>query len=331
MRIVRFAAAVITAVFLSAGCDSDTDSAGRVYVAGTVGTSAAYWVDGERVDLSPDYSAMVTDIDVQGSDVYTAGSITSGGELACYWKNGELFTIAAPNNSRAFAICVKDGTIYTAVTTLALDHLYCWHDDTLGMTVTGTNLHAEDICVSNSIVYIAGSYENSSTEHVACYWMNQARVDLVAGEAYTRATGVAVHDGDVYVSVRVVMPDTSERAEYWKNGTRVILHEGDLAMATDISVTDGNVYVSGSYLPAAGSTTGCYWKNGQRTDISDGSYSVITSGIGVADGDVYVAWQDTSSYPVAYWVNGTIVTLVTGGYTQAIHVRDPDQPVVNPL
>jgi len=320
MRIVRFAAALITAVFLLAGCDSCT---GRVYVAGTVGTKAAYWVDGERVDLSPDYSAMVMDIDVQGTDVYTAGSITSGGELACYWKNGELSTIAAPNNSRAYAVCVKDGTIYTAGTTLNREYLYCWQDDATSMTVTGTNLYAEDICVSNGIVYIAGSYENSSSEHVACYWVNQARVDLVAGKAKTRATAVAVYEGDVYVSVRVVMPDNSERAEYWKNGMRVILYEGDLAMATDISVTDGNVYVSGSYLPSAGSTIGCYWKNGQRTDISDGSYSVITSGIGVADGDVYVAWQDTSTYPVAYWVSGTMVTLETGGYTWAIHVRAP--------
>lgn len=334
MRIVRPACLMLVAWAVLCACtatgaggssDAITLDTGSVVVAGSYredGTHhAAYWVDGERVTL--DTSASVArSVFVYGDDVYAAGYVDIGGDQPCYWKNGQRHVLTAPNNVRARAIHVENGVPYTAGDTTNDDVMYCWEGTTYTMTREKPGIFVEDVFVSGGDVYIAGTYETDDEppKHVACYWMNGARVELAEGEDGTRANAIAVHDGDVYVAGAVVGDGGDRKAIYWDNTTQIILAEDVSASAVDVDVHGGDVYVAGQYW--SGSTTSaCYWRSGQFFEVGDGSYFTRAHGIHVTDDHVYVACEDATYYNPWYWVDGTrIVVDAASGFAYDIAV-----------
>jgi hypothetical protein len=308
------------------GCNNGSDSADPVYevfIGGSLGARAVYWIDGEEVPLCPDYSSSVYSLDVEGADVYAAGYINNPGQLACYWKNGEQNMLNAPSGTVASAICVHEGVPYSTGYNSGAHTLYRWEgtEYTWVTAGPGSDIETHDIHVDDGIVYIAGHYDDG-TNFTACYWMNRARVDLVTGDSGTQANALVKHDEDIYVAGTENFPPGDRRACLWKNGQKYILHEGTNTAALDVFVKGNDVYVAGQYHDGA-HTNACYWKNGVRFDVADETANTSATGIHVTDEHVYVSGIYPGGTAVWYWVDGEkIVVDDGGGYVWDIFIRE---------
>ncbi|MCL1834190.1 MAG: hypothetical protein FWG49_06785, partial [Leptospirales bacterium] len=71
-----------------------------------------------------------------------------------------------------------------------------------------------------SDIYTAGNYYGD-TDYVACYWKGMAKKDLKpSGSTWSEATGIAVSDGTVYVSVSYSADSGKDKACYYKDGVK---------------------------------------------------------------------------------------------------------------
>ena len=116
------------------------------------------------------------------------------------------------------------------------------------------------IFVSGNDVYIAG-WEIGPFYDTAVYWKNNKEIRLSG----TYASSIFVTDNDVYVAGS----DSSARAVYWKNGSKVLLDMDNVygtlggSIANSIFVSGNDVYAAGNDGPNA-----VYWKNGAETYLS---------------------------------------------------------------
>ena len=327
-RVISFeaVAAALTLMLLLTGCQgagmSDIDNPVHVYIGGSSGARAVYWIDGEEVSLCPDHSSSVNSLYVEGSDVYAAGYINNPGQLASFWKNGQLNMLTAPSGTKASAIFVYEGVPYSTGYNSGANTLFRWEgtEYTWVPTGPGSDIATHDIHVHNGIVYIAGHYDDGS-DYTACYWMNQARVDLVTGNIGTQANAIVQYDEDIYVAGTENVTSGDRRACLWKNGQKYILYEGSVAQATDVFVTSEDVYVAGQYHDGS-NTNACYWKNGERVGVADESSNTTATGIYVTDGNVYVSCAYTAGGAIWYWVGGEKVVVDNeAGYAWDIYIK----------
>ena len=293
-------------------CSGDSDVSDHVYIGGSLGTHATYWVDGKEVPLCLDDPSSVDSLYVEGSDVYAAGYVNTGSQLACFWKNGQQFMLNANPGTVASAIYVYNGVPYSTGYNSSAQTLYRWEgtEYTWVTTGPGSNIATHDIHVHNGIVYIAGNYVDG-TDYTACYWMNQARVDLVTGDSGTQANAIVKHGDNIYVAVTEDVPSGDRRACLWKNSQEYILHEGSLAKATDVFVNGTDVYVTGQYWDGS-NTNACYWKNGERVNVADETSNTYATGIHVTDEHVYVSCSYTGGTAIWYWVDGEKIVVDNG-------------------
>jgi len=176
------------------------------------------------------------------------------------------------------------------------------------------NGKAYDITVSGSDVYLAGYYNNGTT-NIACYWKNETKTDFAYSSSsanYIAARNVTVVGSDVYVVATNL---------YWKNGERTSISTGvsnvDVNKTFGISVVGSDVYVGGYYYYNSGGMQyfWCYWKNGVKTTVNilpnmGGGVSAFT----VSGSDIYFAgaYQPSNSSinrTPCYWKNGTRTNL----------------------
>jgi hypothetical protein len=238
-------------------------------------STAKYWENGGFFEFSGG-SSVATSIAVSGTDVYVAGnngfylpgsylpggnagtgnsSSNAGGSIAEYWKNGNVVSLTPP----------------------IIPYSYC----------------VNSIVVSGNDVYVAGSTSNGYFAQSAIYWkngnlVNLAAVNTNAVDTGSNATSIAVAGNDVYVAgSKSWYPNyvNNSVAQYWKNGTPVVLtDQSHLGYATSIAVAGNDVYVAGvEYTLVAPFITrpsiATYWKNGNLVNLTDGSKNATANSI----------------------------------------------------
>lgn len=182
----------------------------------------------------------------------------------------------------------------------------------------------EDVVVSGSDVFIVG-FGRDEESYCAMYWKNGQPTKLPSGSR-GKATGIAIQNGDVYVSGTVVPMDTLKRvAKYWKNGVEMSLSDSTLwTEATAIAVSGNDVHVVGYEYTEYGRIAK-YWKNGIASNLSNAESSE-PRGIAILGNDVYVVgWEGTSSKGIAkLWKNGVGMNLRGGRDATGIMIVGTD-------
>ena len=88
------------------GIDAEIIEGGTIYIVGSDGDGACYWVNGSRIELPG--GAWATDITVVDGTVYTCG--TGEASDACYWIDQTRYDLPGAYGE-AEAIDVYDGCI----------------------------------------------------------------------------------------------------------------------------------------------------------------------------------------------------------------------------
>jgi len=180
---------------------------------------------------------------------------------------------------------------------------------------------ATNITFQGNDKYIVGFFNGSY------YSKNDNYVNLISYDGngvqyYTMTNGIAISNGDVYVSGNYLGD-----ACYWKNQTQHNLSYRD-DYATNIYVRDTDVYVSGnSGLEVVNNTWtenqyAVYWKNKIKTLLGIGR----TFDIAVTNNDVYVVGSNNNK--AVFWKNGTQMELPEGIVAKSIQISEQDVYIV---
>jgi hypothetical protein len=281
------------------------------------------------------------------ADVYLCGEVTtppydewSG---AIYWKNGVAVNLKNPNPNHinslfavagARAIAVNSGDVYVSGYGQEITHpetsKYVVFPEAMfwknGVVTKLSSLPSEGnaIAVNGSDVYVAGLlYTNAvNGSYHAVYWKNGVLVNLPDSASLSSASGIAVSDGDVYVTGTI-----AGNAIYWKNGT---IHSlgGNKSSFNGIKISNNYVYMVGSVALNSESNVATYWKNNVPVTLAAQSASSSASAIAIVGTDVYVAGVTSSKAyergtPV-YWKNGAVHSLPGLGVSSCIAVNGQD-------
>ena len=189
-------------------------------------------------------------------------------------------------------------------------------------------------------VYVAGDSFDLTTQLAPypVYWKNNQQI-LLANQAYTSATGIAVSDSNVYVSSSGSR--VGENVTYWQNGVGFDLSDPTITYSTAKALTlSGNdVYVTGiAYINNFERLVPIYWKN--KEPAKKITAGLIGSGSGtsiaVSGQDVYITGRSynpaASSFggSPCYWKNGVVTYLFSdinqplAGIANAICVSGSD-------
>jgi hypothetical protein len=327
-----------------------------VYVAGYEAKNsfivATYWKNGTPIALS-DVESKANGIFISKGDVYVTGTegFDAGNANAFYWKNGEKITLtpsgdAIINGADAWGISISGSDIYVIGTTKRAANnsdgfvyvpIYWKNGSMIELPTTGSiwgtysNVSGEPsyITTNGPDVYISGSLSlSSSSGHEFSYpvlWKNGKLIELpipTADYNRSRATGIKVSNGDVFVSGIVgksADPEwVSRQATYWKNDQLYMLGSSlaTTSAALELDVADNHVYVAGYESHEGTKWNGKYWKDGEAVIINPEA-SVNFYSVSVINGVVYLAGDYKPMPPngipptANYWVNGERVQCST--------------------
>ncbi len=224
-------------------------SSGNVYVVGfeansSNASSALLWVNGVATPLptpSGLTGAIAFAITVSGGNVYIAGTASSStlGNTAVYWVNGTPTVLPQPSGLAAgvlgTGIGVLNGNVYVCGFTDSAssnETALLWQNNGLATTlpippsVLPQNYGAQQITVSGSDVYVAGSGATGSGSSTAAYWLNSVPTILPlpnylqANQASAYAVQIVLVGSDVYAagSLSDSADNLRQEAVYWVDG-----------------------------------------------------------------------------------------------------------------
>jgi hypothetical protein len=228
-----------------------------------------------------------------GNSTYTAGTLyNSNGSYACYWKN----------NNTPLVLTLPEGA----------GDSYAW-----------------GITLSNSVIYIAGSYYSKPNGvYIACYWEITVSgaincYPLGDGENDSEAFGITTYNGSIYVSG--FYENGVDTPCYWTGTTSNpidldnkiddISYDG---YAFSIAVSGGIVYTTGSYYYDVVDVP-CFWTDQTRIDlINKDNESLIygyASSIALYNGKVHIAgFYNTGTKDIScYWIDSVLTPLNDDG------------------
>jgi hypothetical protein len=150
--------------------------------------------------------------------------------------------------------------------------------------------------------YRAGNYKDNAGNSIACYWVNNERIDLTTPDIskYAVIRHVIVENGQIYTAGYYEDNGGKRIPCYWINSERTDLLIPELssrANAYDFLIKDCQVYMAGCYIDSDGNQIPCYWINEKRIDLTSPELSrAIATNILVQDGKVYAGgkslkWQ----------------------------------------
>jgi hypothetical protein len=280
-----------TSAFVNATFLNGTD----VYAAGSDADTPCYWVNGQKVSLSPGYG-VATGVNGGDGKVYISGYIYSsafGTMFAVYWQvsltevvTREILSTETQGLAFANAIYYRNGHVYVAgdvnnPSSSDVGTPAYWVDNSAGYTgfpeVKGT-FHSIYVD-SNGSIYVAGEETDSNGDNPsAVYYKDGVRNVLyqwVGNEKYGVAKSIFVNGTDVYVAGYYHDYSFSSTsygiAAYWKNGVKTDLitpAESTDSKANSLIIKNNNVYICGSYYDSSGRSIAAYWNNGQKTDLT---------------------------------------------------------------
>lgn len=311
----------------------------NVFVAGSIGDTAVYWLNGKPTYLSDGkQTAQALAIYVQDKDVYTAGYI---GHRACYWKNTELFFLSDGEASGAAnAISVLNNNVYVAgdfEKVLGLYTATLWKN---GQPVSLEDPHLGSIATGLAIydgkVYVCGLRTDGIESNTGCVWVDGVPETLPVGTGFdpgdrmssAYAQEIFIDQGTTFVGGNVYLEGFGGVATYWKNGEPHYLKNGDKsAMITGIYSIGDSLYVCGfAYSP----NQAICWVNGNIEILSQSESS--TADIQATQGDVYVVGNTSvnEDYLATIWKNGVASHLADkSGYANAIVLQEVSVKPVN--
>ncbi|MES2809083.1 MAG: hypothetical protein V4619_10685 [Bacteroidota bacterium] len=207
-----------------------------IYVAGSIGSLAVYWKNGDLVKLPITTGApsAATGMVVKGNDVYICGYYGATAPAAhlgaCYWKNGVLYgTTDNVNESKATAIAVDDdGNVYLSgyingTVTPRKGGYYqpaFWKNNELTKLPNPDKLAgiANGIGVTGGNIYVSGTSDDGTSRDGAInpkgvLWTNGTPKNI----GNSLAGGwLAVAQGDVFVSGLRPIDTFTKYAAIWK-------------------------------------------------------------------------------------------------------------------
>ena len=283
------------------------------YVAGQVGDTAVYFVNGQEYTLTSGMTpASAKSIALSGLNIYVAGYESNGAHtVAKYWKNGVATILSDTSlNAVATAIAVTGSDVYVTgwVSVGSMPAAVLWKNGKLtALNATGHYGAANALCVSGTDVYVGG-YDSAANTVTPCYWKNGALNPLPDSLSYAVATGIAVSASDVYV----VGWDRNANGWYtypqcWKNGgVQPLTNTGNYnAIATSVLATGSTTYITGEDNYRA-----VYWQNGTENLVVDG-YQCNAAAIN--NGDLYFAGATANGgaygYGPGFWRDGISLPL----------------------
>src|SRR5579862_853343 len=232
------------------------------------------------------HETYATSIAVSGNDVYVVGTQlnidSSSKSIAKYWKNGSLFNLADFSGSNVpTSIAVSGTDVYVAGNSgfyipggtpnssgvvgntgggggtgdYGGDAEYWKNGSVVNLAFPGPadgGYSVFSIVLSGNDVYVAGTMGVKFMK-IAIYWKNGNLVKLseLSDTIATAANSIAVAGNDVYVAgsksrYATTNYGSNSIAQYWKNGTPVILTDvSHLGYANSIAVVGKDVYVAG--------------------------------------------------------------------------------------
>ena len=331
----------------------------QVYIVGSDGNNAVYWLNGKQIVLpkSSD-SAETSGIAVSGANIYIAGT---DGNDAVYWLNGRRTILPKSSNDvRAYttAIAVSGSDVYIVGVESRSDNngrrrnsaVYWLNGRQVVLPNSSGQAVANDIAVSGSNIYIVGR-DGDWGESDAVYWLNGRRTVLSKSSNNASANAIAVSGSDVYIGGNDV------GAVYWFNGRQIVLSQldwGDMSWASP-STGVGAIAISGSNIHFAGSSglsgefftsKPVYWLNGNITELPkiggvtpgtrgvDESSVIIgeasANAIAISGSDVYIVGYDgkimNSDFmfrtftTAVYWLNGERYALPSSNESRTIGI-----------
>lgn len=197
------------------------------------------------------------------------------------------------------------------------------------LTISGSNFSAN---ISDNIVTIGGinvDVISATSTKLTVSIPSLTEGDLpvnVSTEAGVANAGYFKYVYDVFVAGYEKNADGFMAAKYWKNGTPVVLTNGELTVVSEIAVSGNNVYVVGTNYKSSTKKI-MFWVNGVETKITEsvsGAFGIFLNG-----NDIYLCgYESNGSKDIAtYWKNGTAVPLTNGStnaQARAITVSNGD-------
>ena len=146
------------------GIDAEIIEGRTIYIVGSDGDGACYWVNGSRIELPG--GAWATDITVVDGTVYTCG--TGEASDACYWIDQTRYDLPGAYGE-AEAIDVYDGDVYVAGW---FDNGSCYwkNGERIDLTVNRDSQAFAIGVRNNGMVYVGGYYMNNHHYIIPCFW-----------------------------------------------------------------------------------------------------------------------------------------------------------------
>lgn len=193
----------------------------------------------------------------------------------------------------------------------------------VGVTLPG-GTDCYGIAVVGTDVYVCGMGTNPATGNTsAMYWVNGTPTYLDYNNTwFSFATGIAVYQGDVYVTGRIGFFDNV--GVYWKNGVAVPLGPGE-ANGISIDNSNGDIYIANSDV-----SNPSYWKNGVIVTVPALSNTSVVA-VAAANGNIYATGlQGSANQKGILWRNGARSELLTPNQSRGydIAVDANGNPVV---
>jgi hypothetical protein len=176
--------------------------------------------------------------------------------------------------------------------------------------------------------YRTGNYEDDEGNKIACYWINEKRIDLtnpsLSKEAWSDE--IIVQNDQIYTLGAYIDRNDNYITCYWVNKERTDLSfPKEYLVAGTLLLQDGQIYITGMYKDNEGKETACYWINGKKIslDTPPNAKNVQADMILVQDGHIYITgyYGDLFFHNVCYWVDGKRTDLGLG-FIRCIYVKD---------
>jgi len=189
-----------------------------------------------------------------------------------------------------------------------------------------TNNNRQVFAAQSGVVtfYRAGNYKDNEGNYIACYWVNNKRIDLTNSTLSKDAMAVRIFVEDGIIYIKGIYKDKvgNQIHCYWINGERMDSPvQSPPSVYTDIKaifLQDGKIYTLGYYLDSYGNRIPCYWINEERKDLDSTGIPdrFVADRIRVQDGKVYVTGHYFRKYfdiiEKFYWVDGKRTDLGLG-------------------